>query len=320
MLSPLNVLAEETVSTETPVEITVIENEPVETSSETDDSMNEVVQSENTADASQEANSIPEPTLEPQSNDVISDEKLLDTTEDERAQEIQTLGCDAQEAVACVNEVGYTNLIAAIEAAPANGSVDVLKDISLVDGLADDDRYFLNINKSIVINGYNHKITVKNRGIRILGGDTKDNEINVNFKNLTLTNSDSYGRVIDTRGGYFTVNIENSCVEATGSGNVQPITIGGDHSHLNTVNIVDSIISGANEAVKDNNAGYAFTIFNPVNLNITRSTVNGYAALYFKGPNSSAGSNGSKVTIVDSEINGLMCTLQNREVVLVLSY
>jgi len=145
--------------------------------------------------------------------------------------------------------------------------------------------------------------------VKIVGdGDTKPTitcsvkklfevHANADFKNLDLVNNAYDGRCIDTRVGGITVNINDCELTATNKGSyyTQPLTIGGsgiDASGNKAANIVVNLNKVNIEAKH-----YGIITYNPVDLTITDSSITGYAALYFKGPDSSVGSSGSIVKI-----------------------
>ena len=155
----------------------------------------------------------------------------------------------------------------------------------------------INILRSVTIDGQDHKIS--GGGIRT--GSTKstmainqgapgnENWIDlVTLKNITLQNSISAGQALNVRCNLTKLVIENCTIKTTGSGNNQPITFGGNQDTPVDVTINDSYISSGQ-------AGYPLITFNPIALTTKNTTYKGYCALYFKGPNSSAGTGGSTV-------------------------
>lgn len=154
----------------------------------------------------------------------------------------------------------------------------------------------IQINNTVSIDGGNKTITTK-EGVSLKKSFEIYNGV-VNFEKITIKNSYSGGRCIDVRTGNVTLNLDNVTLITTGSGNNQTLTIGGNFSTAIDVYIKNSTF----EAGK---AGYAIITFNPVNLTIDNSNITGYAALYMKGVNESAGSAGSVVNIINgSTLNG----------------
>ena len=84
-------------------------------------------------------------------------------------------------------------------------------------------------------------------------------------------------------------------LKSTVGGNTQPLTVGGNHMQNMSITINDSTIEAGD-------AGYGIITFNPVDLTINHSNITGYAALYMKQPNQSAGSAGSKVDVINDSV------------------
>ena len=146
----------------------------------------------------------------------------------------------------------------------------------------------LEIQNAVTINGNGHSIT---------GSASKVFEVyaNAKFENVTIINTASYGRCIDTRVGNITLELNTVTLKTTGSGNTQPLTVGGSGNNI-IYNITDCTIDAGN-------SGYGIIVFNPVTIMITDSTVSGYAALYFKSASSSLGSAGSVVNATNSTLS-----------------
>ena len=205
--------------------------------------------------------------------------------------------------VAFVAEVGgyqYETLADAIAAAKDGETVTLLNDVTLSGGYTDQ-QTGLEIRSSVTIDGqdqYTISAGSFNRGIRIYGGGTKESGIQVIFRGVTITNDLAGGRCIDTRGGYIDLTLDHATLCTTGTGNTQPLTIGGNHSELTPVTIKNGskIIAG--------NAGYPIIAFNPIKAEITGgSELSGYCGIYFKNANGSAGSHDSVVNAVDSRFD-----------------
>jgi len=156
------------------------------------------------------------------------------------------------------------------------------------------------INKNLTIDGQGHTITTKQRGFGVgnVNNDVSSN-IDVTFKDITIENTSSGARCIDTRGKIGTLTLNNVTLSTQGaSGYTQPLTIGGNQADAATVNITNSTIE-TNEAGTDY---YAIITFNPVNMTISGSTLKGWACIYAKGPDGSAGSAGSVFDLDDCNI------------------
>ena len=203
--------------------------------------------------------------------------------------------------VASVNGVGYSTLTEAIDAATDGSVISLLSDYDATsEPMTGGTRQFV-INKNLTIDGQGHTLTTKQRGFGVgnVNGDVANN-IDVTFKDITIKNTSSDARCIDTRGKIGTLTLDNVTLSTDGasSGYTQPLTIGGNQSDIAKVNITNSTIQ-TNEA---GTAYYAIITFNPVNMTVSGSTLKGWACIYAKGKNSSAGSAGSVINIDDSDI------------------
>lgn len=197
--------------------------------------------------------------------------------------------------VAKVGSTEYATLKETITNADAGATIELLEDVDLSSEVKGTNR--LPISKSLTINGNNHVITMGGRGFSV--GMNASSKIDVTFKDLTINNASSDARCIDTRGNIGTLTLEGVTLNTQGaSGTTQPLTIGGNQSDAATVNITNSTIQ-TNDA---GTAYYAIITFNPVNMTISNSTLKGWACIYAKGENNSAGSAGSTFTIDNSTI------------------
>ena len=200
--------------------------------------------------------------------------------------------------VAKIGTTGYETLQAAFNAADDGAIVLLLGDYDAAsEAMAGDPRQFV-IKKSITLDGQGHTVTTKGRGFgvgNVIGG--VDSNIDVTFKDITIENKASGARCIDTRGKIGSLTLDGVTLKTDGapSGYTQPLTIGGNQSDIATVNITNSTIQ-TNEA---GTAYYAIITFNPVNMTIKGSTIKGWACIYAKGQDSSAGSAGSTFNIDD---------------------
>ena len=190
---------------------------------------------------------------------------------------------------ALIGTTYYSTFKKAYNAAQNGDTIVLLKDFTMTLENSSD-RYA--IIKSITIDGGNHTITTNGRGFGVGMGAT--GKIDVTFKNITIINSQSEGRCIDTRGNLASLTLDTVTLKTTSSvGYVQPLTIGGNQSDIVPITIKNSVIQTSD----DGRYGYAITTFNPVNMTITDSDIRGWACLNIKGPSSSAGSSGSSFTI-----------------------
>ena len=198
-------------------------------------------------------------------------------------------------AVAQIGTKGYATLQAAINSAQTGDTVKLLADVDMTSYFTSSSTRFP-ISKSLTIDGQGHSITVGRRGFGV--GMNASSKIDVTFKDVTIANSSANARCIDTRGNLNSLTLDHVTLDTNGaSGETQPLTIGGNQSDKATVNIVNGSKIQTND---DATAYYAIITFNPVNMTITDSTIKGWACIYAKGKNSSAGSAGSEFTITDS--------------------
>ena len=210
---------------------------------------------------------------------------------------------DCQGGEACKHEAAigtthYDTLQEAIDAAQDGETVKLLKSIKPTVASQVDDRYVINIEKGIILDGQGNIIDCSGseRGIRIAGAKNEANQFKVVLKNLTATNNRGACHCIGTRGGYVDLTLDNVTIDVTkATGNAQAFTIGGSHSQNMPVTIKNSTIT-------TNNAGYGIIVFNPVNLTIDDSDITGYAALYMKDVNGSKGSAGSQVDVTNGSV------------------
>lgn len=149
----------------------------------------------------------------------------------------------------------------------------------------------INITRSVTIDGDNHSITGyacrasnTGNGTLIAINHNGTDSVDVIIKNLTL--NDEKLRAIETRGLIRSLTLENCTIKATkSSGYQQPLTLGGNQVSTAKINITNCRIEAANY--------YPIITFNPINLTMTNSSTKGWCAVYFKGIDGSAGSNGS---------------------------
>jgi uncharacterized repeat protein (TIGR02543 family) len=196
--------------------------------------------------------------------------------------------------------VRFESLAEALAAAQNRDTVKLLVDVDATTTMySGDTRFNLWINKSITLDGAGHILTIKGRGIGIQGADSN---IDVTLSNIIVKNiGDENGRCIDTRGKLSSLTLNNVTLtteESGYTGYLQPLTIGGNQADATNVTIIESSIIASTSA----NKGYAIITFNPVNMTIEGSSLKGWACLNLKGPDGSAGSNGSLIRVTDSTL------------------
>lgn len=182
----------------------------------------------------------------------------------------------------------HNTLQAAINKAsetPATASVRLLQDIEVSDVVWVKKGITIDLNGKTVSTTADRLFRVDNEGAEV---------INVTIKNGEILNEVSGGRCVETRSGKLNLTLDNVELTALNGAYTQPFTVGGSGSDI-TVNIKNSTITAGH---------YAVTTFNPVALTIENSTINGYAALYFKAASGSLGSVGSVVNVKGSTLVG----------------
>lgn len=203
-----------------------------------------------------------------------------------------------------IGDKPYSTLEEAFSDAKDDDIVELLADYDATgeEWYAVNTNRFIGFDKSLTIDGNNHTLTVKGRGIAI--GQYANTSLNVTFKDINIINSTAAARCIDTRGHIGTLTLDNVTLNTQGcpSGYNQTLTIGGYQASNANINIINHSVIQTNDKAK---AYYAIVTFNPVNLTISESTIYGWAALYMKGKDSSAGSENSTVTINNSTIKSL---------------
>lgn len=185
-------------------------------------------------------------------------------------------------------------LQAAITAAAAGDTVFVLQDIDFTSGTLYVNNRFP-ISKSITIDGYDNTITVAQKGFGV--GMNATSLVDVTFKDITINNSASGARCIDTRGNIDTLTLENVSLSTENSpGNYdQPLTIGGDQNGTTAKIIIK------NSSIKANKY-YPIITFNRVNMQIDNTTIEGYCCFYLKAESTSDGSTGSIISVKNSNL------------------
>ena len=194
-----------------------------------------------------------------------------------------------------VGNAGFDKLSDAIAAAESGATIKLNADYNATSECTSNSR--LPINKSVTIDGNEHELIVAGRGLA--PGLNAGSNVDVTIQNVDILNTSSGARCIDTRGNIGTLTLSNVTLSTDGaSGTTQPLTIGGNQSNAANVVITNSTI----ETNADGTAYYAIITFNPVNMTVTNSTLKGWACIYAKGADGSAGSAGSVITVSNSTV------------------
>ena len=171
-----------------------------------------------------------------------------------------------------INGVPYESLDSALKNAGEEDVIELKSDVNISS--------LLKVESKVTIDGKGHTVTATSAKAFEVYSDAR-------FENITIKAKE---RCVDTR-ALVSLELENVVLEATGIGNTQPLTIGGNTAgEFVEVSIVKSKIDAGN-------SGYGIIFFNPVDMDIVDTSVEGYASLYFK-----SGSSNSVVNIKDSSV------------------
>ena len=192
--------------------------------------------------------------------------------------------------------------IAGLKAAIADASVETIYLDADIQYAESGNSSCINILRSVTIDGQGH--TLAGYGRRGTTGNYPTVAINqggsslvdVTLKNLEMINP--MLRVVETRGNIHSVTIENCHIEAlraNNSGYDQPITIGGEQYSQAAITIRNSKVVAP--------VYYPIVVFNPINLTLENTEIEGWCSVYFKGKDSSAGSRGSVLVANDCHFN-----------------
>ncbi len=204
---------------------------------------------------------------------------------------LMTLVCSVMAWATTVQVGDYQALEDAFDNAQDGDVIEMTQDITIPETFFNTG-HLMDITKSITFDGKGHTLYgFGKRGsnyttiaINAYGSSMVD----VVIQNCTIVNP--LTRVIETRGNLHSLTIDNCVLEAqapSAYGYQQTITIGGNQASKAEVNIINSTIIAKKY--------YPIIMFNPVEMTLTNSKLQGWCSLYFKGQDSSAGSNGSKV-------------------------
>jgi len=200
-----------------------------------------------------------------------------------------------------IDAVGFDTLNAAIGAARNGQTITLLKNI---EHSSDSYNSAYCINKSITLDGNGKVITgtggkrgtTENRPHLYITGSSASN-VDVVIKDIKIENtSSSTGNVtarargIETRGNIDSVTLDNVTLISAD----QPLTIGGNQATTATITIKNSSIEATSY--------YPIVTFNPVDMKIDDTTLEGYCCFNLLGPSSSAGTRGSVITVKDSTL------------------
>ncbi len=206
----------------------------------------------------------------------------------------------AKEYVAQVGTAKYETLDAAIAAAQDGDTVTLLANITLpAQSISGESvQYGAYITKSLTIDGDGH--TVTSDAPRAFGVKGTQGDIDVTFKNITVTDKQQGAICVCTRGGINSLTLDNATLSTQGAtkGYIQPLTIGGSQATQAKVDVINSTIQTGDAAGKH----YAIILWNPVDLTIQNSTIKGWACVYQKAFEDASAGVKTEVTIDNSTL------------------
>ena len=202
--------------------------------------------------------------------------------------------------VAQIGDVKYETLQAAVDAATAGATINILKDFTLTTVTSTpNNKYNVNINKNLTINGNGHTIT-SSTGKRALALTGEGN--NITLKGLTVVN-DNADWVMGILNN-LTCTLDNTTIDGSGySGSWnQPLTIGGiSETGRVTLNVTNGSV------IKTNNEGtahYAIIAWHPADITVTNSSLIGWANVYIKPDAEGSTVNISNSTLTSQGVAG----------------
>ena len=194
--------------------------------------------------------------------------------------------------VAKIGNKGFETLQAAVDAAEAGQTIDIVDDFTLTTvTTSPSDKYNVNVNKSVTINGNNHVITsAEGKRAIVLEGEGLD----VTIKDLTVKSNKAEACLWIASN--LTCTLDNTVLDGTnGKTYNQPLTIGSiSEEGRVTLNVTNGSVIKTNDA---GTAHYAIIAWHPADITVTDSKLIGWANVYLK-PDAA----GSTVKIEGSEM------------------
>ena len=212
---------------------------------------------------------------------------------------IMISGIDGEEPsngnVASVNGQGYGTLQEALDAAQDGDVVTILDDIKLE---ANDQNAGALIGSGVTIEGNGHTVTTDTATYLLRTVEDSSFGTALTIRNLNLVNDSGAksAMCLITRNMTSNLVLENVSMIADSGANTQPLTIGGA-----TDVKIDVTITGCSFISSD--SGYAIICFNPVDMTITDTYLEGWAVIFMKAASAGGGgTQGSVIEVSDSEI------------------
>ena len=211
----------------------------------------------------------------------------------------------AEDVVAMIEGVEYDSLTNAINDAQSGAIIYLMSDATIP--ATTDISKSLTIDGTKVDGGQFSITSEQNRVFTIKESGEEAVTIEVTFRNVTIISSNAVSdiRIIDTKKGNITLNLEHVTLSAPSAADGQY------HQILNCGHPSSETSSFSNLRFNLNDvtinlgasSGYAIAVFNKLELNIQDSDISGWAALYLKTWGKTS-AEGSVVTITNSELTG----------------
>ena len=221
---------------------------------------------------------------------IVSDNSMADPTTEDPG--------DAVDAVAMIGNSLYETLQEALDAAQDGDTVQILTDIEL-DGTKDVDG--ATIKSGVTIDGakpdggcYTISSSTAYKVLATVKGADFGHELTIRNLNIVSESTYRYSMCLYTGSMVNDLVLENVTLKAENASNTQPLTIGGV-----TTEKIDITITGS--TIVSSSTGYSIIVFNPVDMDITGTHLEGWATVYMKYQ-SGGGTHGSVIDVADSEI------------------
>ncbi len=207
--------------------------------------------------------------------------------------------------VAKIGNTGYATLQAAVDAAQNGDTIDILQDIQLttvsstVNGESSI-KYNVVVEKGITLDGHGHSITAgSNKRPLALAGIGKE----IVLKDLTVKAKGATALWLIASN--MTVTLDNTVIDGTGFATGldsynQVITIGSDFTGIR-LNVTKGSVIKTNEA---GSSHYDIIVWSPSTINVSNSTLKGWANVYIKNTGAGSTVNISNSSMVSQGTSG----------------
>ena len=200
----------------------------------------------------------------------------------------------------------YDSLLWALDGASSGSTVDILKDVSdstegkrgqieiINNGKTEKHDCWLYIqDKTLTINGNGYTLTSTACSFAMYAVNLTGSEYTLTLNDVNIVSKDSSRWPLWVCNNKFNLKLDNvklTNAETSVSGS-KPVLMLGGNANTGTVTIDNSELVGGD-------IGYAIVSTCPVDINVTKTTLEGRSAVYMR-----SGSSGAKVNISDSTIN-----------------